>query len=109
MDIVYVDKSTNPAVANFARSAFLPVYTTNADRRSCFSKAAPDGAGVMLPSKGGPHMSTLEDVRTLRGTALRLLPGICQARMQLDVMINVLEYFARDAIRALEYDSVVGE
>jgi hypothetical protein len=42
-------------------------------------------------------MTTLDQVRTLRGTALRLLPGFCQARMQLDLAIEVLEYFARDA------------
>ena len=42
-------------------------------------------------------MSTLDDARTLRGTALRLLPGFWQARAQLSVAIRVLEYFARDA------------
>ncbi len=42
-------------------------------------------------------MSTLDDVRQLRGTALRLLPGIWQARAQLNLAITVLEYFARDA------------
>jgi hypothetical protein len=42
-------------------------------------------------------MSTLEDVRTLRATALRLLPGFCQARAQMNIAVKVLEYFARDA------------
>jgi hypothetical protein len=42
-------------------------------------------------------MSTLDEVRTLRGTALRLLPGFCQARAQLDLAIGVLEYVVRDA------------
>ena len=40
-------------------------------------------------------MSRLEEVRMLRGTSLRLLPGLWQARNQLDLAINVLEYFAR--------------
>lgn len=47
-------------------------------------------------------MSTLDEVRTLRGTALRLLPGFLQARAQLDVGIRVLEYFARDAEHELK-------
>ena len=42
-------------------------------------------------------MSTLDGVRTLRGTALRLLPGFWQVRAQLDLAIEVLEYFAREA------------
>ena len=42
-------------------------------------------------------MNTLDDVRQLRGTALRLLPGFWQARAQLNLAITVLEYFARDA------------
>ena len=42
-------------------------------------------------------MTTLDEVRTLRGTALRLLPGVCQARGHLNMLIEVLEYFARDA------------
>jgi hypothetical protein len=42
-------------------------------------------------------MSTLEDVLTLRATALRLLPGFWQARAQMSIAIEVLEYFARDA------------
>jgi hypothetical protein len=37
----------------------------------------------------------------LRGTALRLLPGFCQARNQLDLVIDVLGYFAREAEREL--------
>ena len=42
-------------------------------------------------------MSRLEDVRTLNATALRLLPGFWQARAQMNIAIEVLEYFARDA------------
>jgi hypothetical protein len=42
-------------------------------------------------------MSTLDEVRTLRSTALRILPGFCQARAQMDLAIEVLQYFARDA------------
>jgi hypothetical protein len=42
-------------------------------------------------------MSTLEDVRTLRDTSLRLLPGFCQARATMDMAIEMLEYFAREA------------
>jgi len=45
----------------------------------------------------GTCVSTLDEVRALRGTALRLLPGLWQARAQLDCGIRVLEYFARDA------------
>ena len=36
-------------------------------------------------------MSRLEEVRMLRGTALRLLPGVWLARNQLDLAIDVLE------------------
>ena len=50
-------------------------------------------------------MSRLDEVRTLRGTALRLLPGFCQARLQLNLAIEVLEYFARDA----EHELTTGE
>jgi hypothetical protein len=46
-------------------------------------------------------MSTLDDVRTLRGIALRLLPGFWQARAQLSVAIRVPECFARDAEHGL--------
>ena len=42
-------------------------------------------------------MSTLDDVRTLRDTSLRLLPGFCQARATMDMAIEMLEYFAREA------------
>lgn len=42
-------------------------------------------------------MNTLDEVRTLHGTALRLLPGFWQARAQINLAIEVLEYFARDA------------
>jgi hypothetical protein len=42
-------------------------------------------------------MSTLDEVRTPRGTALRLLPSFWQVRGQLDLAIEVLEYFAREA------------
>ena len=42
-------------------------------------------------------MTTLDDIRTLRGTALRLLPGFWQAREHLNIAIKVLEYFAREA------------
>jgi hypothetical protein len=42
-------------------------------------------------------MTRLEDVRTLNATALRLLPGFWQARAQMNIAIEVLEYFARDA------------
>jgi hypothetical protein len=42
-------------------------------------------------------MSTLDDARSLRECALRLLPGFWQARAQMNVMIDVLEYFLRDA------------
>jgi hypothetical protein len=42
-------------------------------------------------------MSTLDEVRTLRAAALRLLPGFWQARAQMSIAIEVLEYFARDA------------
>lgn len=42
-------------------------------------------------------MSTAEDVRTLRDCALRLLPGSWQARAQMNIAGDVLEYFARDA------------
>jgi hypothetical protein len=42
-------------------------------------------------------MSTLDEVRTLRAVALRLLPGFWQARVQMNIAIEVLEYFARDA------------
>ena len=47
-------------------------------------------------------MSTLDDVRTLRATALRLLPGFWQARAQVSIAIDVLEYFARDAEHELK-------
>ena len=43
-------------------------------------------------------MSTLDEVRTLRATALRLLPGFWQA----NIAIEVLEYFARDAEHELK-------
>jgi hypothetical protein len=33
-------------------------------------------------------MSTLDDVRTLRDTSLRLLPGFCQARATMDMAIE---------------------
>jgi hypothetical protein len=42
-------------------------------------------------------MTTLDEVRTLRATALRLLPGFWQARAQMNMTIEVLEYFARQA------------
>ena len=42
-------------------------------------------------------MNTLDEVRTLQATALRLLPGFWQARAQVNIAIEVLEYFARDA------------
>ena len=42
-------------------------------------------------------MSTLDDVRTLRDTSLRLLPGFCQARATMNMAIELLEYFAREA------------
>jgi hypothetical protein len=47
-------------------------------------------------------MSTLDEVRTLRATALRLLPGFWQARAQVSIAIEVLEYFARDAEHELK-------
>ena len=47
-------------------------------------------------------MSTLDEVRTLRATALRLLPGFWQARAQMNIAIEVLEYFARDAEHELK-------
>jgi hypothetical protein len=46
-------------------------------------------------------MTTLDEVHTLRVTAVRLLPGLWQARVQMNVAIGVLEYFARDAEREL--------
>lgn len=42
-------------------------------------------------------MNTLDEIRALRTTALRLLPGFWQARAQMNMAIEVLEYFARDA------------
>jgi hypothetical protein len=42
-------------------------------------------------------MTHLDEVRTLRDTSLRLLPGFWQAREQMDLTIKVLEYFAREA------------
>lgn len=50
-------------------------------------------------------MSTLDEVRTLRATALRLLPGFWQARVQMSIAIEVLEYFARDA----EHEATTGQ
>jgi len=47
-------------------------------------------------------MSTLDEVRTLRATALRLLPGFWQARAQMSIAIEVLEYVARDAEHELK-------
>ena len=47
-------------------------------------------------------MSTLDEVRTLQATALRLLPGFWQARAQMNIAIEVLEYFARDAEHELK-------
>ena len=46
-------------------------------------------------------MTTLDEVRMLRATAVRLLPGLWQARVQMNVAIGVLEYFAQDAEREL--------
>lgn len=47
-------------------------------------------------------MATLDEVRALRATAVRLLPGLWQARVQMNVVIGVLEYVARDADRELD-------
>ena len=58
--------------------------------------------GQSCPAAGVVCMSTLEDVRTLRATALRLLPGFWQARAQMNVAIGVLEYFVRNAEHELK-------
>ncbi len=60
------------------------------------ASASPQREARMSTPDEGACVSTLDEVRALRGMALRLLPGFWQVRVQLDCGIRVLEYFAKE-------------